>query len=54
MARKVTLTLEDLLFISASIGLNVPDEDEMTAAQRRTSRKISRAFLAELKRAPDA
>jgi hypothetical protein len=46
LKRSVKLTAEDLFFISESIGLNIPDEAEMTAAQRRTSRKITNAYLA--------
>lgn len=40
---KVDLTYADALFITESIGLNVPDEAEMTPTQRHTARKMERA-----------
>lgn len=39
----VSLTDDDLYFISSSIGLNIPREEEMTPTQLRTARKIWRA-----------
>lgn len=35
----VSLTEDDLYFITASIGLNVPSEKDMSPAERKTYRK---------------
>lgn len=42
-AISVSLTDDDLYFISESVNQNVPSEEDMSPEERRTYRKIKRA-----------
>ena len=45
VAKVITVALneDDLYFITQSIGLNVPSEDDMSPQERKTYRKMNRA-----------